>query len=103
MSSLSLNAEKKLCKHTGRRWPSVSQEERPHQNHLDLELLQNREKINLSSLSYPICDILLWKPEQTNRLHNNLFFFFFFFANFQDPTCVFRVELLDKKLPLKFK
>lgn len=54
-----------------RRWPSISQEERPHQIPTLLgpgtwtSSLQNCEKIDFHFLSCPVC-VLLWQPEQNN-------------------------------------
>lgn len=68
--SLSICTEERPNENVVRRWPSIRGREPSPENKfastlLDLRLfsLQNSEEINVCSLSYPVCDILLCQPE----------------------------------------
>lgn len=56
----------------GRRWPSISQGERPKKNPTFPTSwcctcsLQSCEKISICGLSHPVCCTLSWQPEQTH-------------------------------------
>lgn len=68
---LCVGTEERPCE--GPRGGSICRPERPPRNPSSSTLstsfsLQDCEKINVCSLSRPVCGILLWQPEQTNTL-----------------------------------
>lgn len=98
--------EKRLCEDTVKRQPSASQEKRPQkeQNLLTSWFwtcsLQNSEEINFCYLSYSICDILLWQPEQTSATSSILFFLVHLFQATYSWAFFFFSILVWPSLPL---
>ena len=78
--SLSLSTSAQKWGHVKAQWLSTSQEERSYQKSTLLtpwswiSRLQNGEKISVYCLSHPVCDILLFKPKQTNTMGETIMY-----------------------------